>query len=60
MYSVVENKNSDFYGIWQQHKQLKTMEMSEDSPDVYNDEYIHQFQPKPALKILSQQQKHQV
>ena len=39
-YSVGENKNSDFYELWQQHKQLKIMEMSEAWPDIYDDEYI--------------------
>ena len=28
-YSVGENKNSDFYELWQEHRQLKIMEMSE-------------------------------
>ena len=25
---LVQTKKSDFYGLWEQHKQLKTMEMS--------------------------------
>ena len=29
IYSVGTNEKSDFYGLWQQHKLLKTMEMSE-------------------------------
>ena len=36
---------------WQQHKQLKTMEMSEAWPDTYNERCIHQFQPEPIYKI---------
>ena len=28
-YSVGTNEKSDFYELWQQHKQLKTTEMSE-------------------------------
>ena len=28
-YPFGTNKKSDFYELWQQHKQLKTMEMSE-------------------------------
>ena len=42
---------SDFYEIWQQHKQLKTMEMSEAWSDTYDEEYTHQFQPEPTHKI---------
>ena len=34
-----------------QHKQLKTMEMSEAWPDIYNEEYIHQFQSELTHKI---------
>ena len=43
-----------------QHKQLKTMEMSEAWPDIYNEEYIHQFQSELTHKIHWQQQKHWV
>ena len=25
---VVQNEKNDFYGLWQEHNQLKTMEMS--------------------------------
>ena len=38
-------KKSDFYELWQQHKQLKTMEMSEALPDTLDEGYIHQFHP---------------
>ena len=41
----------DFYELWQQHKQLKTMEMSEAWPDIYNEGFVHQFQPEPIHKI---------
>ena len=50
-YSVGENKNSDFYELWQQHKQLKIMEMSEAWPDIYDDEYIHHS--NPHIKFFS-------
>ena len=42
------NEKSDFYGLWQQHKLLKTMEVSEVWPDTYDKGYIHQFQPEPT------------
>ena len=44
-YSVSTNKKSE---LWQLHKHLKTMEMSEASPDTYDEGYIHQFQPEPT------------
>ena len=31
---LIETKKSDFFGIWQQRKQLKTREMSEACPDI--------------------------
>ena len=36
------------------------MEISEAWLDIYNEEYIHQFQSEPTDKINHQQQKHQV
>ena len=42
---------SHFYELWQQHKQLKTMEMSEAWPDIYNEGYIQEFQPETTHKI---------
>ena len=42
-------KKSDFYELWHQHKQLKTMEMSEVWPNTYDEGYIHQFQFEPTL-----------
>ena len=35
---VSTNENSDFYEL-REHKQLKTMEMSEAWADIYNDRY---------------------
>ena len=49
--AVAANKKCDFYELWQQQKQLKTMEMSEAWPNTYNEGYIHQFQPEPIYKI---------
>ena len=45
---LVQTKKSDFYELWQQHKQLKTIEISEDWLDTFNERYIHQFQPEPT------------
>ena len=45
---------------WQQHRQLKTMEMGEASPDTFDEGYIYQFQPESTHKIHEQQQKHWV
>ena len=42
---------SDFYALWQQHKQLKTMDMSEAWPDIFYEWYIHQFQSEPTHEI---------
>ena len=50
-YSVCKNERNDFYELWQQHKLLETMGMSEATPDTYDEEYIHQFQPEPTPKI---------
>ena len=52
-----KNEKSDFYELWQQHKQLETMEISEARPDTYDEGYIHQFQPESTHKIYYQQQK---
>ena len=48
---LVQIKKSDFYEIWQQHKQLVIMEMSDTWPDIYNKGYINQFQPEHTHKI---------
>ena len=36
-----------------QHKQLKTMVMTEVWPDIFHDGYIHQFQPEPTQNSLA-------
>ena len=51
IYSVGTNEKSDFYELWQQHKQLKTMEMGEAWADTYKEGYMHQLQPKSTHKI---------
>ena len=51
IYSVDKIEKKDFYELWQQHKQLKKMEMSEVWPDTYDEEYAHQLQPEPTQKI---------
>ena len=37
---LVRTKKSGFSELWQQHKQLKTMEMREAWPDIYDEGYI--------------------
>ena len=44
-------QKSNLYELWQQHKQLKTREMSEAWPDIFYEGYMHQFQPEPTHKI---------
>ena len=39
-FSLWYKQKSDFYELWQQHKQLKTMEMSEAWPDTYDERDI--------------------
>ena len=52
IYPFATNENNDFYGLWQQHKKLKTMEMMDVAwPDIFYTGYINQFQPKPTHKI---------
>ena len=43
-------QKSDFYELWQQHNQLKTMGLSEAWPDIYDEGYIHQFKPETSQK----------
>ena len=50
-------QKSDFYELWQQHKQLKTMEMSEAWRDTFDERYIHRFLPEPTHKIHKRQQR---
>ena len=52
------NEKNDLYELWQQRKQLKTMEMSETWPNTFYEGYIHQFQPEPTQIIQCKQQKH--
>ena len=49
--ATIANEKNDFSGLWQQHKQLKTIDISEASPDTYHEGYIHQLQPEPTFKI---------
>ena len=51
MYPTGTNKNNDFYELWQHHKQLKTSEVSEAWPDIFNEGYIHQLQAETTHKI---------
>ena len=44
-------KKNDFYELWQEQKQLKTMEMSKAWPVIFYEGYIDQFQPEPTHKI---------
>ena len=39
-----------FYELWQQHKQLKTMEMSKVWLDTHDEGYLHKFKPEPHHK----------
>ena len=50
IFYVSSNKRKDFHELWEQRKQLKTMEMNEASPAIY-DGCINQFQPDPTDKI---------
>ena len=48
---LVQTKKVISNELWQQYKLLKTMEISEASPETYNEGYMHQFQHEPNLKI---------
>ena len=55
LFSSYKVKTSDLYDLWQQYKQMRTIEMSEIWPDIYDKGYIHQFQPSsPGLSIKRQ------
>ena len=55
LFSLYKVKTSDLYDLWQQYKQMRTIEMSEIWPDIYDEGYIHQFQPSsPGLSIQRQ------
>ena len=45
---------SDFYGLWQQHKQLKTMEMKEAWPDTYTHWVLWCTMHKELIFLLHQ------
>ena len=48
IYSVGTNQRRDFYQLWQQHKELKTVDMNKASPDTFNT-IEHLFDdPKPS------------
>ena len=51
IFYVSSNKRKDFHELWEQHKQLKTMEMNEALPAIYDEGRINQFQPEPTEKI---------
>ena len=51
IYSVGTKKKSDFFELWQLHKQLKTMEMSQAWPNTFDKGYIHWLQPERTHKI---------
>ena len=44
-------KQKQIYELWQQHKQLETIEISQAWPDTYTEGLIHQFQPEATHKI---------
>ena len=46
-------QKNDFYKLWQHHRLLKTMKMSEACPDTYNEGYTHQFQLNPLTKFTT-------
>ena len=41
LYFLYKWKKKDFYELWLQHNQLKTMEMSEAWSDIFCEGYIH-------------------
>ena len=49
--SVGTNERCDFYDLWQQHKQLKTVDINEAWSDINEEEQMHQFQPELIHKI---------
>ena len=53
IYPFGTNEKGDFYELWQQHKQLKIIGMSEAWADIFYEGYIHQFQPEPTHKTSS-------
>ena len=47
------SKKNDFYEPWQQHKQLKTMEISEAWSETDNEGHIHHSNLNPLTKLTS-------
>ena len=47
----INKQKRDLYELWQQYRQLKTIEMREAWPGTYGEGYIHQFQPEFTHKI---------
>ena len=43
---ILIKQKSNFYELWQQHKLLKTVEMSEVLSDIYDEGHTHHFQPE--------------
>ena len=41
IYSVDENKGSNFHGLQQQHKMLETREIGYSGTDIYDKEYVY-------------------
>ena len=53
-FSFDTNKRNDLYGLWQQHKQLKTVETNKAWSDIYNVEvYRHILQLVPNQNIAA-------
>ena len=48
----MKNEKSDFYELWQHHKQLNTMGMNETWPDIYDEGYINS-NLNPLTKFFS-------
>ena len=46
-------ERTDFYQLWQQHQELRIMQMNEASPGIYNVVYEHQPQPRPTVSFLN-------
>lgn len=52
VYYVDTNKKSDFCELWQRHEQLKSMEMNEVWPDIYDEGYVNvNFNSDPLTKF---------
>ena len=47
---LVQKKKSDFYELWQQHKQLKNIKMTEACPDTFDERFSY-FNLTPLTKF---------